>query len=74
MQISGWESLAVCHHPDKFGDHGHCESGYIFFTCHLTSPDNMFKGLYVNLWVEAFLGKSRSGQVGGYWYCASVEF
>ena len=66
MQISGWESLAVCHHPDKFDDHGHCESGNMFLVCHVTSPDYMFKWLYVTLWVEAFYGKSPPCQVGSY--------
>ena len=47
MRNYGWEFFAVCHHPDKSCDHKHCDSGNsIFLICHVTSPQNMFKGLY----------------------------
>ena len=45
MRIYGWELLAICHHPDKFGDHGHCESGDMFLICYVTSSDQIFEGL-----------------------------
>ena len=67
MRISGWDLLVICHHTDKFADYGHGESGDMFLTCHMTSPDHMFKGLYVNLWVRAFHCKLPPCQVGGYW-------
>ena len=36
----------VCHHPGKFGDHGHCDSEDIMFLiCYMTSGNCMFKGL-----------------------------
>ena len=73
VKISGRKFLTVCHHPDKFGDDGHCKSGDIFLVCHVTSPDHMFKGLYVAFWVEAFHGKSSSNQVGGYQSCTSGD-
>ena len=66
MQILRWEFLAVCYHPDNFGDYGHCERGDMLLVCHVTSPDYMFKGLYVTLWAEAFYGKSPPCQVGIY--------
>ena len=35
MQIYEWEFLAVRHHPNKFWDHKHCDSGDIMFLiCH----------------------------------------
>lgn len=45
MGICGWELLAVCHHNDKLGNHRHCENGYMFLICHLTSHGHMFKVL-----------------------------
>ena len=42
---SGWEFLEVCHHPNRFGDHGHCESGDMFLDCHVASPGHLFKEL-----------------------------
>ena len=73
MQISGWELPVVCHHPAKFDEHGHCESGDIYLICHVTSPDHMSKGLYVMLWMGAFHGKLPPCQVDGYWSCASGD-
>ena len=73
MEISKWEFLAVCYDTDKFGDCKHCESWDMFLICHVTSPDHIFKMLYVNLWVETFHVKSPSCQVGGYWLCASGD-
>ena len=47
MPIYGWELLAVCHHPDKFGDQRHFDSGDIMnLICQLTSLDHMFKALH----------------------------
>ena len=47
MRIYGWELLALCHHPDKFGDHRHCDTGdAMFLMCHVISCDHMFTGLY----------------------------
>ena len=66
----GWEFLAVCHHPDKFGYHRHRESEDMFLICHVTSR---LKG-YVILWVEATHGKSPPfHEVDGYWSCASGD-
>ena len=45
----------------------------MFLVCHVTSPDHMFKGLYITLLVEAFHGKLPPYQVGGYWLCASGD-
>ena len=70
IQISGCEFLAVCHHPDKFGDHGHRESGDMFLICHVTKPDHMFKWL---LYGMTFHGKSPPCQVGGYWLSGSGD-
>ena len=36
IRIYGWDLLAGCHHPDKSGDHRHCECGDIFLICHMT--------------------------------------
>ena len=48
MGIYEWQLLVACHHPDKLGDHSHCDRGDIMF----------LKG-YMNLWVEAPYGKSQ---------------
>ena len=53
----GWELLAVCHHPDKRGDHRHCDYGDMFLICHMTLSDHMFKGLC------EFMGGSSPGLV-----------
>ena len=45
MGICGWKLLVVCHHNDKLGNHRHCENGYMFLICHLTSYGRMFKVL-----------------------------
>ena len=43
----------VCHQPDKFGDHRHCDSGDLLISmCHLTSD---------GLW--GFMGVCPSRQV-----------
>ena len=68
-----WEFLAVYHHPDNFRDHGHCERGDIFLTCYVTPRDNMFKGFYITLWIEAFHGESTPCQIDGYWSFASGD-
>ena len=45
----------VCHIPDKFCDHKHCDSGNIMSSiCHVTSNEHMFKGLC------KFMGRSSS--------------
>ena len=47
MQIYGWELLAVFYHPDKSFDHKNCDAKDImFFICHMTSLEHMFKGLF----------------------------
>ena len=47
MRIYGWELPALCHHPEKFGDHTHCDTGdAMFLICHVISRDHMFTGLY----------------------------
>ena len=48
MGIYERQLLVACHHPDKLGDHSHCDRGDIMF----------LKG-YMNLWVEAPYGKSQ---------------
>ena len=46
IRINEWKLLAVCHHPDKFGDHRYFDNGDIMFMiCHWTSRDQIFKGL-----------------------------
>ena len=57
MRIFEWEFLAVYHHPDRFDDHGHCESKDMFLTCHVTSPDHAI------IWMEAAQSKSPTCQV-----------
>ena len=48
----------MCHHPDKFGDHSHCDSAeLIIFICNVTSNDMRLKG-YVILRVQDPHGKS----------------
>ena len=43
MSIYGWDFLAVCHHPDKFDDHRHCDSDdLMFWICRMTSHGLMF--------------------------------
>ena len=44
----------VCHHPAKFGGHGHCGSGQTFFICHVNT---CLKG-HVTLWMAAPYPKS----------------
>ena len=47
MQIYGWELLAVFYHPDKSFDHKNCDAkDIVFFICHMTSLEHMFKGLF----------------------------
>ena len=45
MRICGWESLPVCHHPGKVGDHRHSRSGDMFLICHIIIRDHKCKGL-----------------------------
>ena len=46
MRIYGCELLALCHYADNFCDHKHCDGGdMIFLICHLTTHEQMFKGL-----------------------------
>ena len=45
MRIYEWELLAVCHHPEKFGDHRHCDNEGMFSICHVALHDHMFKWL-----------------------------
>ena len=46
MQIYEWEFLAICHDLDRSCDHKCCDSGDMFLICHMTSREQMFKGLY----------------------------
>ena len=73
MQIYGWELLAVCHHPDKFGDHRHCESGGRCLICHVTSYVHMFKGLCYFMGGSLSLVKSPPCHVGGCWSLESGD-
>ena len=42
----GRELLTVCHHPGKFCEHRHCDSGdIVFLICHVISREHTFKGL-----------------------------
>ena len=66
MRIYGWEFLVVLHHPVKWGDHRHCESGDMFLVSLVTTSLRC----YVTLWVEASHGKSPPCHVGGYRSCA----
>ena len=43
--ISGWEHLAMSHHPDKFGNYRHEDSGDISLICHITSRDHVFNSV-----------------------------
>lgn len=40
----GLDFFDVCQHPDKIGDHNHCESGDMSLIYQMTSRD-MLKGL-----------------------------
>ena len=42
--IYGCEFIVISHHP-KSCDHKHCDSGNVFLICHMTSLEQMFKGL-----------------------------
>ena len=33
----------VFHHPEKFGDHKHCDNGYMFLICHMILQDHVTK-------------------------------
>ena len=66
MWTYGWEFLAVCHRPEKTGDHRHFESGDIF----LIFP---YLKEYVTLRVEPCQSKSQPCHVGGYWSCGSGD-
>ena len=43
--ISGWEHLAMSHHPDKFGNYRHDDSVDISLICHITSRDHVFNSV-----------------------------
>ena len=44
MWLYGWELVVVCHHPDKFGDHRHCDNWDLtFLICHQTSRNHLLK-------------------------------
>ena len=45
MRIYGRKLLALCHHSGKSWDHKHCGDRDMFFLCHVTSCEHMFKGL-----------------------------
>ena len=45
MPIHRWKLSALCHHPDKFGDHRYWILDIMFSIYHLTSHDLMFKVL-----------------------------
>ena len=67
MRINWRDILAVCDHPDKFGDHKHCESRDIMFLiCQVTSRHHMFKS-YVTLMVKASNGISPACYLGDCW-------
>ena len=59
----------VTHHPDKFGDHKHCDSGDIMFLiCYVTTCLKV----YVNLWVEANHGRSPPSHI--FWPMISFKW
>ena len=52
MQIYGSELLWIYHHPDKFTEHRHSDSGNLtFLICYVTSR---LKD-YVTSWVDALM-------------------
>ena len=60
-------------HPDRFGDHMHCDIGDIMLLiCHETSSDHMFKGL-----CELMNGSSplqvTVAMFGGHWVSANGD-
>ena len=57
MRVYGWQLLPLCHHPDKFCEHRHSDSGDMFLICHMISHNHMFKGFC------EFKGGSPSQQV-----------
>ena len=61
MRIYGREVLAKCHHLDKSCDESHFDSGDMFWICHVTSRQHMFKGLF------EFMSQSPS-----YWVTTSI--
>ena len=59
----------LCHHPSKFGYHGHYGSGDIDLVCHRILQDHLIKGSC------DFKGRNRQGKLpsakfGGYSYLA----
>ena len=64
IRIYGWELLAVCHHPDKFGHHMHCNSGDMYLLCHVTSQDHIIGGSS-DLMDESPHGKLSTCHCGG---------
>ena len=62
MGIYGWELLALCHQPDKFGDQRHYDGTDLKFSIfHVISCKRMSKELRYLwvLWLEAPHGKSQ---------------
>ena len=57
----------VCHHPDKPGNHKHCDSGHMFIIYHATSRDHMFKKLC------GFMGGNPSQIVTTLPYLVAIE-
>ena len=52
MWLYGWELIAVCHHPERFVDNKHFNSGDLMFLISLvTSRDHMLQELYVVMWL-----------------------
>ena len=46
MWCDGWQRHKLRHHPAKFSDHRHCDSGHIIsvLVCHVISEEQIIKG------------------------------
>ena len=73
MRFYGWELLAVCRHPDSFGNQRHWSGDIMFIISYVTSRDHVLKGSLCK-----FMGGSPSRQVntvifGDIWSTASED-
>ena len=68
----GRELLTVCHHPGKFCEHRHCDSGdIVFLICHVISREHTFKGLCEFRVEEPLMESHHLPMFGGHWSSAS---
>ena len=69
IQIYQWKLFAICHHPYKFGNHRHCDSGEMLLIYHV----NACLYGYVNLLKDVPYSKSPLVMFGVHWLSASRD-